>query len=484
MGGILFMKQYPKLYSASKDQLELLHQYSIKILQTVGIRIEDPKIRTLLCQNGCKEKDDRIYYSAELIESMIKAQKQEVTLTSPTTGIKKELKLGATFTHSTGGIPWIIDHKTNKKRDCTEQDLIDALRVMNQLPNIDLPCALVYPNDYPTEITQLKQVALMFKYSHKPIYTPGISMPSNVKYIVELFKLYGGENIAENPIGMAAIATDSPLFIAKDITDCLRLLVEAGIPTSLHSAPMAGLTGPLSISGNVAQAHAEILAFATIAYLFNPDCVLFHGARPFFVNMKTAQNILGLPETGIASALAVQLANHIGMMSDIYGIACTSCTTDAQLGYEKMINGLLPALAGGTIITGFGSTASLMCCSLNQLVIDDEIIAMIKKAIKPFTFDEEEFGYDAIRDVVENDETFMEQDHTIEHLRSEVFTPSIGFDSVWTDWERQGTPDLVKHAGARVDELLTQDQLLNQEPELLKKVDVLLKRAEAELLKK
>lgn len=477
------MKGYPKLYSVSEKQLELLHQYSVKIIQTVGVRIEDPEVRAMLCEYGCREEGERVFFSPELVAEMIKSLKQEVTFTCATTGEKLKVELGGTYSHSTGGIPWIVDHKTGEKRNPTEKDLIEALHVMNQLPNLDIPCALVYPSDYEPEITQLKQTALMLKHCKKPIYTPGISAPSNVKYIVELFKLFGGEDVAHNPIGMTAVAADSPLCLAKNITDCTRMLVEAGIPTALHAAPMAGLTGPLSVAGTVAQSHAEVLAFACVAYLFNPECVLIHGARPFFVNMKSAQNLLGLPETGIGSSLASQLACHIGMMTDVYGIACTSCASDAQLGYEKMINGLLPALGGGTIITGFGSTASLMSCSLNQLVIDDEIMAMIKKANKPLEAeDEEELGYEALCDVIENDETFMEQEHTIEHIRSEIFTQSIGFDSVWAEWERQGTPDLVERAGKRAEELLAKDEPVEIDPELLKKVDELLERAKAELL--
>ena len=124
-----------------------------------------------------------------------------------------------------------------------------------------------------------------------------------------------------------------------------------------------------------------------------------------------------------------------------------------------------------------------MSCSLNQLVIDDEIMAMIKKANKPLEAeDEEELGYEALCDVIENDETFMEQEHTIEHIRSEIFTQSIGFDSVWAEWERQGTPDLVERAGKRAEELLAKDEPIEIDPELLKKVDELLERAKAELL--
>ena len=70
------MKAYPKLYSASEEQLELLHQYSIKIIQTIGMRIEDPEVRAMLCEHGCTEKGDRVYFAPELVAEMIESLKQ------------------------------------------------------------------------------------------------------------------------------------------------------------------------------------------------------------------------------------------------------------------------------------------------------------------------------------------------------------------------------------------------------------------------
>ena len=141
------MKGYPKLYSVSEKQLELLHQYSVKIIQTVGVRIEDPEVRAMLCEHGCREEGERVFFSPELVAEMIKSLKQEVTFTCATTGEKLKVELGGTYSHSTGGIPWIVDHRTGEKRNPTEKDLIEALRVMNQFPNLDIPCALGYPSD-------------------------------------------------------------------------------------------------------------------------------------------------------------------------------------------------------------------------------------------------------------------------------------------------------------------------------------------------
>lgn len=476
------MNYVPTLNYVSKEEIAKLHEYGVEILKRFGMRVEDPKIRTMLKENGCTEKGDRIYFCEDLINRMLKAQQSKVTMTSPTTGMKKEFSIGKTSTHSTGGAPWIADMKTGKRRNAELKDLADTIRVMNQLPNLDIPCALVYPSDVPSSITQLQQTVTMLEYSHKPIYGPGISLASNAKYIAELFKIYGGDDLANNPIGMVGISPESPLFLPKEITDTMSHIIGAGIPTSILSAPMGGLTSPLSVAGTVAQSHAEILAFACVAYLMNPSCVLFYGSRTFFANMKNTQSILGLPETGISSALAVQLATYCGFMSDVYGLSCTSCAMDEQAGYEKMINALLPGMAGATIITGFGSTASVMCCSLSQLVLDDEIIAMIRKAQRPFVLNEEELGFEALDYVINDNETFLEQEHTLDHLNGEIFTPTIGFDSVWADWIRTGEVPLTVRAEERALELLEKDEVPEQKPEITSEVQKLMASAEKELL--
>ncbi len=476
------MSYTPTLKYLSDEEIAKLHEYSVNLLKVYGMRVEDPAIRAMLCENGCSEKDDRVFFCDDLIERMIKAQQSHVTMTSALTGMKKELAIGKTFSHSTGGAPWIADMRTGERKNATLEDLISTIRIMNQLPNLDIPCALVYPSDVPSEITQLQQTATMLKYSHKPIYGPGLSQPTNAKYIAELFKIYGNNDLQNNPIGMVGISPESPLFLPKHITDTTRYIVEAGIPVSILSAPMGGLTSPLSVAGTVAQCHAEILAYACVAYLINPNCVMIYGARTFFANMKNTQCILGLPETGISSALAVQLATYCGMMSDEYGVCCTSCAMDEQAGYEKMINGLLPGLAGATLITGFGSTASVMCSSLSQLVLDNEIIGLIKKARKPMSIDPEELGFEAIGAVINDNETFMEQEHTIDHLQDEIFTPSIGFDSTWADWIGMGEVPLNRRAEERALELLAKDEIIAPSAEIERETAKLLEAAKKELL--
>ena len=475
------MSYIPKVTYLNEEQLEKLHQSGVEILQKFGMRVEDETVRDMLAAQGCTVEGDRVKFTSDLIDATVKNQAKQVTITTRQ-GNAVTFALGTTGAHSTGGAPFISDALTGKRREATMADLIDTIQVMNQCDNLTIPCALCYPSDFPSAVTQLEQTAAVLKYSKKPIYGPGLSSATNARYIAELFKLYGNGDLQENPIGMVGISPESPLFLPREITDTMRHIIGAGIPTSILSAPVAGYSSPITVIGCIAQCHAEILAFAAVAYLMNPRCVLFYGSRTFFPSMRSSQCAMGLPETGISSAICAQLATHLGWMSDVYGLTCTSCAPDEQAGYEKMINGLLPAMAGATMVTGFGSTASVMCCSLAQLVMDDDILGMIYRAQRACQVDEDSLGLDAIDEVINDGEIFLGTEHTVMHSRSEIWLPNVGFDGSWADWTKMGETPLTELAQTKALEMLKKEEENPADTSLDGEAEKILAAARKELL--
>ena len=127
---------------------------------------------------------------------------------------------------------------------------------------------------------------------------------------------------------------------------------------------------------------------------------------------------------------------------------------DTQSGYEKAINCLLPFLSGANYISGFGGLVSLMVASYEQLVIDNEIYANVRKAAKGFAVNEDALGLMCLL-VPSKVCMFLAHPHTVKYLRNgEVFVPDLGFDSVWSDWVTEGQKDIQAVARERVNELL------------------------------
>jgi trimethylamine--corrinoid protein Co-methyltransferase len=432
----------------SEEQLSYIHESALRILERFGVRVEDAATKDFLLSCGCRELAGRVAVTRDFVESAIGGFQPSVTLRSPA-GTVRTLERGRLLCHSTGGAPWIVDSATGKHRHASMEDLINCVRVMNRMEGLDLPCALVYPSEIPARLTQFIQATALFRYSEKPVMCPGVSTLGNARYIGELFKLLG------NDCGIVCVSPESPLFWPKEITDSARVFVEMGVPLNILAAPMAGMTAPVTIAGCVTICHAEILAFAAFCNAINPTAPVIYGARAFSANMRTCQVSLGLPETGIASAMSAALAQKCGMPSDVYGVGCASCDMDEQAGYEKMMNGLLPSLAGATMITGFGSLASVMCGSLEQIVVDDEILLMIKKICAGYEVDDDAIGLSAIESVLEEDGNFLATEHTVEHLqRGAIFSPTIGFNGQMMNWEDDGRPSIKEKSRDIVKEII------------------------------
>lgn len=461
----------------SPEQLEQIHEAGLTILERFGIKVEDPALRKTLAECGCIEAGDRVRFGREAIETMIASKKPYLKFKSLNGGMDVVLGEGVSKSHSTGGIPWVIDLKTGQSRNATYQDLIDSMVLMNVLPNIDLPCSLVYPDGMSPKITQLIQTAAMLEHTRKPIDGPGISTAVEAKYVAEVFKLYNGGKMGEEPIGMVGVSPESPLHFPKENTEALRYLIAGGVPVSLLVAPVGGFSSPISMAGAMAQLHAEMLGFAYVAYIENPKVKVLYGARQFFANMKNGQAITGLPEVGMASAIAAQLARRCNMLSDLYGLCCTSGAFDAQTGYEKAINALLPAMAGGDLISGPGSLGSLMVTSMAQLLIDDEVLGMIKRIQRGFEVNEETIALEVI-DKALGGRNFIEQPHTLKQLRNgAVYQPRLGFASAWNEKERSHIGQVA--AETALDLLSKADPVVVDE-KLKVEVNRIFKAAEAE----
>ncbi|MDR1510483.1 MAG: trimethylamine methyltransferase family protein [Synergistaceae bacterium] len=460
----------------SDEQISYVHESALRIIERFGVSVEDAAARDLLLSRGCRELAGRVAITRDFVESALEGFRPSITLRSPAGAVKK-LGEGKLLCHSTGGAPWIADSAAGKHRHASMEDLINCVRVMNRMEGLDLPCALVYPSEIPPQITQFVQAATLFRYSEKPVMCPGVSSFGNARYIGELFKMLG------NDCGIVGISPESPLFWPKEITDSARVFAELGVPLDILAAPMAGMTAPITTVGCVTMCHAEILAFAAFCGAINPQTPLVYGARAFSANMRTCQVAVGLPETGTASAMSAMLAQKCGLPSDVYGVGCTSCDMDEQAGYEKMMCGLLPALAGADMITGLGSLASVMCGSLEQIVIDDEIVLMIKKICSGYDVSEDTIGFSAIEEALQGDGNFLAEEHTVEHLKKgAVFSPAIGFNGQLMNWIDDGKPPIGEKPRAAVKDIIAEKPRVILDEALDRELHKLTAAAERELV--
>lgn len=103
---------------------------------------------------------------------------------------------------------------------------------------------------------------------------------------------------------------------------------------------------------------------------------------------------------------------------------------------------LLTGLAGANLIYGVGMLELGISFSFEQMVIDNDIIKMVRKVIKGIDISDETLAVDVI-DQVGAGGDFLSQEHTIKYMRIEQSRPKIMDRHMRYMWKDQGSKDLT-----------------------------------------
>ncbi len=114
------------------------------------------------------------------------------------------------------------------------------------------------------------------------------------------------------------------------------------------------------------------------------------------------------------------------------------------MGHEKTLTGLIPALAGASLIYGPGMLESGITFDYAQLVLDSEFIRMIKHVINGFVVDDESLAVDVIKAAAASGD-FISQRHTLEHMQDHS-QPEFLDRRRMDKWKAAGSPDSYQRA--------------------------------------
>jgi trimethylamine--corrinoid protein Co-methyltransferase len=155
--------------------------------------------------------------------------------------------------------------------------------------------------------------------------------------------------------------------------------------------------------------------------------------------MRSGAVVLGGPEFGILHIALAQMAKFYDIPSGGGGLLCDSKTLDAQSGYEKMLTGILPALGRLNMISGMGLVASESIASYEQLVVDNEMVGMINRAIQGIDFSEDNLALELI-EKVQFEGNFLKEKHTVQNFQREHWIPRLTNRESPDAWLRKGAP--------------------------------------------
>jgi trimethylamine--corrinoid protein Co-methyltransferase len=212
-------------------------------------------------------------------------------------------------------------------------------------------------------------------------------------------------------------------------------------------APQAGATAPAPLAGTLVQVTAETLASLLMVNIIKPSHPVIFGAWPFVSDMRTGAFSGGGGEQALLGAAAGQLGLYYDLPTSTGAGMSDSNSLDIQMGFEKGITSVLAALSGCNAVTEVaGMTATLMGCSFESMVIDNEMLAMIQRAVRGIEVTEETLSFDVIKEISTGPRHFLGHPQTLKFMETEFLYPEFSDRDPTSVWEEKGSVDMTVRA--------------------------------------
>jgi len=469
----------------TSDQLAVIHASSLKVLDSVGIIIEEEHALSILEKAGAlidqRKRIARI--PSSLVEEMIKKTPKSLILGAREPRHDLRIEKGSVHTRPASGYTQVLDSQ-RVFRKATRKDLEDAIIVIDSLENISFASTCILPSDVPTELNDVFAVRIALALTEKHLFFSPLTRKT-FDFCVKMAATIQGseEELKKRPLVSFIAATTSPLKLPREpalqLIECARMKV----PVMLDSSPMCGATGPASLVGALVLQNSEDLAMNTLIQLVSPNSPITYGPRCAPLDMRTGMPSWGSVEMALLSAAGVQIAHYYGFPADTHGPTTNAKLLDEQAGFEKAICGIMPALAGSEIVSGAGALESLSTSSIEQLVIDDEFYSMIFRLVNGLEVNGDTIAVDLIRKVG-HDGAYLKEEHTRRHYKQEHRLPLL-FDAQFRNaWQTTGGKDTPQRANEKVQKILTEHKPKPLESDLERELDNLLEDAERTILRR
>ena len=412
----------------SDEALAAIDGAALDLLATAGVKVPSPAVREVLLSAGCAEGDGlRVRMPAEAVHDALAACPRSFTEAArdPERDLRVDPDPGPVHVHNSGGAAVVLDPRTGDPRPSTLTDQVAATRLMHHLHHQHSVNPLLSPQDVPGPLEPLYSYLAVASETDKVVGGPGVSLPGQVEYLLEMAAALLGETPARGarPLGIY-FSPVSPLQLGGEVSDALLVAAKAGAICRILPAPTAGTTGPAALSAALAQQHAEVLAGVVAVQATCPGTPCTYGARLHTADPRTGAAVWGTPALGVCAAGATLLARRRGLACDCYGLATDAGVVDVQNGYERALNGLLGALAHPRYLSGVGGLFSVAAAGLEQIEIDDEILGSILFALEERPWDAEALDAGALAEGVRAG-SFLGVRQTRTSLRREACSSTI-----------------------------------------------------------
>ena len=445
-----------KLELLSPEDVRQIHEATLDVIETVGVKYHSQQALDILEAAGATVDRETTVAKvpASVVEKAMSAVPHEFTLGARNPEYDLPLDGEHVYISSDGCGVSYRDPVTGEVRTSRKEDLANCARVVQALDNVSATSAVVSAQDCPPETRVLHEFDACVRNSEKHSIVVSIKEDWEARSLIRMAEAMAGgaEELKRRPMFTTIICTVSPLHQERFGMDLALVLAEAGIPVSFYPMPILGATGPITVAGSAVMTNAEFVSGATLVQLAHPGAKIIHGGGPTAMYMSSGAYASNSPEAMLLRACQGHMADFYGVPAWYGAGATTAKEPGIQSAYENALAMFMAYSNGADVTFGTGLLDGSRILCLENMVVDNEILGMVKRILRGIDVSGETLAVDLIKKMGFNG-NYLFDNHTRKHVR-ELWSATLGETGTYEAWQTAGGRSTTEKAQEKVAEIL------------------------------
>jgi trimethylamine--corrinoid protein Co-methyltransferase len=426
------------------------------LLASLGVEVHNDAAAELLLAHGArKDARGRVLIPAAAVDRALGTAPRSVRLFDALGAQTHELGGDAVYFTPGSAAIHVLDGETGRIRTPSTADYVRHAKLVAGLPHIAAQSTALIPADVPEGIQDSFRLFLSLLLGEKPVVTGAFSAAGfGVMRDLQLAVRGTEEALRAKPLCVFSCCPTAPLKwsfeTSQNVIDCAR----AGVPVEFISMPLSGFVAPVTLVGSVVQHAAETLSGVVLSQAAAAGAPVVWGGSPAVFDIRYETTPMGAIETMMLDCANAEVGKRLSLPTQGYIALSDAKALDAQAGLETGMGALLAGLSGINSVSGPGMLDFESCQSLEKLVLDDEICAMVsrlRRGIEP----RDDFPARPLFEELLRDQHLLIAAHTRKHRKEQIrFTSPVVERAPLGRWREEGETTLGQRATREVERIV------------------------------
>lgn len=438
-----------------------IHEASLNMLETLGIKFLLPEARELLQAAGAIVDHDTqmVRIGREIVADALRTAPKSIRLRASASSREIQYEPGALVFAAGSGCPNATD-AVRGRRPGSLQDFEETIKLQQSFDVIHKHGPSAEPQDIPIQNRHYAMIRAQLTLGEKPmfIYARGRGQIEQSFDLIRLGLNLTDDDFRDGTWASTVINTNSPRQLDKPMAQGVIDFARAGQMSIITPFCLAGAMAPVTIAGSLTLQHGEALACIVLAQIANSGAPVSYGGFGSNVDMKSGAPAFGTPEHIKMQLGSGQLARLIGLpWRSAAGSASNVADTQGAMENTMGLWGALQSNAS-MVVHSAGWLEGGLSFGYEKFITDLEALQTLAELCAPTPSDTAAIALDALAEVEPGGHFFAAQ-HTMERYDTAFYEPLAADLSNFGAWSEAGSKTATERATA-----IWQSVLRNYEP--------------------